>query len=100
MTLFIVFFFFFAVATKWFLIYFLLDLKPIAKVDQVSQYSPSSDAGLIVDDLILSFGPVKGDGNFMKDIGELVRVSEGREIDIIIRRKEDNQYKVKKLVLV
>ncbi|CAM9124959.1 unnamed protein product, partial [Ectocarpus sp. 12 AP-2014] len=64
-----------------------MSLAPIAKVNQVSEGSPASAAGLAVGDLVLRFGRV--DISHPKGLGgvvDVVREKEGQEVPVTVLR--------------
>jgi len=63
------------------------ELAPIAKINLVSKGSPAHQAGLKVDDLVLSFGSIDAD-NFrsIQDIGNLVQSSQGIVVTVKVKR--------------
>ncbi|CAB1120204.1 unnamed protein product [Ectocarpus sp. CCAP 1310/34] len=64
-----------------------MSLAPIAKVNQVSEGSPASAAGLAVGDLVLRFGHV--DISHPKGLGgvvDVVREKEGQEVPVTVLR--------------
>ncbi|KRT84919.1 PDZ domain-containing protein, partial [Oryctes borbonicus] len=63
---------------------------PFAKVIIVTEGSPAAYAGLKVGDLIVEFGSINV-ANFknMKDIGNVVKHSEGCQLNVKLRRNED-----------
>ncbi|KAG7528100.1 hypothetical protein FFLO_06414 [Filobasidium floriforme] len=65
-------------------------VRPLARVNMVSENSPSATAGLERGDLIIQFGDLSSDqGHALADIGQLVQRSEGVEIPIKLRREEE-----------
>jgi 26S proteasome non-ATPase regulatory subunit 9 len=80
-------------------------MKPVARVDQVMDGSPAHRCGMLAGDLILRFGSVvddevSGPSTFLTLIGQVVRDSEGRPIELIVRREVEAQAQAKKLFLV
>lgn len=73
---------------------------PFAVVNQVAQSSPASNAGLLPQDLIVSFGSVneKNHDN-LKAIGDLVQRNVGNQLQIQVKRNENGKVVLKQLNL-
>ncbi|PRP73160.1 26S proteasome non-ATPase regulatory subunit 9-like [Planoprotostelium fungivorum] len=71
-----------------------------ARVADVTANSPAALARLKVDDEILEFGSIHStNNNGLKAVGELVRDSENRQIQVVVRRRENEQVTTKILML-
>jgi 26S proteasome non-ATPase regulatory subunit 9 len=63
-------------------------LKPFVRVDTVSPNSPAYHAGLLLGDLIVSFGSVTSDNyRDLQNIGAVVQHSVGKSISVRVRRE-------------
>lgn len=75
-------------------------LKPFAIVNEVSQFSPALVAGLLPKDLILQFGEITFENhNELKALASFVNQNEGKEIRLVIHRKEFGRENIKELKL-
>ncbi|XP_071450639.1 26S proteasome non-ATPase regulatory subunit 9 [Hetaerina americana] len=77
-----------------------VEMIPIARVNLVTPNSPSSDAGVMEEDVIIQFGSVNAD-NFrsLQDIGNVVKASVGMPVEVLILRKWLGSQKKMKLNL-
>lgn len=78
--------------------------QPFAKVDMVSQSSPSAHAGLLVGDHIISFGAVSlrtssTPALALSLLPGLLREHENRKVDVIVRRGQESNSSIVPLSL-
>ncbi|CDO71418.1 hypothetical protein BN946_scf184909.g12 [Trametes cinnabarina] len=72
-------------------------LQPFAKVDGVAPGSPAASAGLLPEDLVLSFGPLTKSlftGSSLQPLAELVAAQENQEVAVEVLRSEDRRVKL------
>lgn len=69
--------------------------KPFALVDEVSMGSPAHEAGLLVGDRILAFGPVRAEPSAplptLPDVASVVRSHEGKQVSVVVTREGQGQ---------
>ena len=66
-----------------------VELEPFAAVDLISRTSPAETAGLKLGDVLIKFGSItKSNFTGLNAIGEVVRHSVGKSINITVKRNE------------
>ncbi|KAI0822225.1 hypothetical protein BC628DRAFT_1327516 [Trametes gibbosa] len=72
-------------------------LQPFAKVDGVAPGSPAATAGLLREDLVLSFGPLTKSSftaSSLQPLAELVAAQENKEVIIEVLRSNDRRVRL------